>query len=207
MIICMARPDGKVITMSGEAYLPEQVRAIFSGLREVRGKRELADALAREIERFDILDLQRISAGIEREIRGLPSPYREQIHPYFMEQLFGRYFQALKIHGDGLLNSISGEIKDPDLFRKYCDMLASREWDGDEGLESLGPQYSGYYHLLSCLAMFVFDEPGHPTGMPFPGGFTVERKGDGYYCPIRDKEKDVPFSICNFCPARQGEVP
>ena len=51
------------------------------------------------------------------------------------------------------------------------------------------------------------DEPGHPIGMPFPGGFTVERRDDNYYCPIRDKEKDVPFAICNFCPAKQSEMP
>jgi uncharacterized protein (UPF0305 family) len=195
--------------MSSEAYLPEHVREIFSRLRDVRQKKELADALACEVEQFDIMDLQRISASIERELDRLPSPYRENIHPYFMEQFFVRYFQALKIHGDGLLKTINGEIKDPEVFRKYCDMLAGRDWkeDDTEGLASLGPQYSGYYHLLSCLAMFVFDEPGHPVGMPFPGGFFVQRKGDVYYCPIREKEKDVPFSICNFCPARQSDLP
>lgn len=195
--------------MSGEAYLPEQVREIFSGLRGIREKKELAEALAGEIERFDIIDLQKVSASIEREIDRLPSPYREKIHPYFMEQFFGRYFHALKIHGDGLLDTITGEIKDPELFTKYCDMLTGRDWSNSDtvGLASLGPQYSGFYHLLSCLAMFVFDEPGHPVGMPFPGGFSVERKGAGYSCPIRDKEQDVPFSICNFCPARQSEMP
>jgi uncharacterized protein (UPF0305 family) len=53
--------------------------------------------------------------------------------------------------------------------------------------------------------MFVLDEPGHPVGMPFPGGFSVEQRGKDYYCLIRDKEKEVFYSICNFCPALQTE--
>ncbi len=53
--------------------------------------------------------------------------------------------------------------------------------------------------------MFVLDEPGHPVGTPFPGGFVVEKRGNEYFCPIRDKEEDVWYSICNFCPAKQTE--
>jgi uncharacterized protein (UPF0305 family) len=32
-------------------------------------------------------------------------------------------------------------------------------------------------------------------------------RSDGYYCLIRDKEKDVFYSICNFCPATQADEP
>jgi uncharacterized protein (UPF0305 family) len=53
--------------------------------------------------------------------------------------------------------------------------------------------------------MFVLDQPGHPIGTPFPGGFTVRQQGDEFYCPIREKEKDIWYSICNFCPAKQDE--
>jgi uncharacterized protein (UPF0305 family) len=41
--------------------------------------------------------------------------------------------------------------------------------------------------------------------MPFPGGFSVEQRGGDYYCLIRDKEKEIFYSICNFCPAHQTE--
>jgi uncharacterized protein (UPF0305 family) len=53
--------------------------------------------------------------------------------------------------------------------------------------------------------MFVLEEPGHPVGMPFPGGYTIEKRGGEYYCLIRDREKEVLHSICNFCPAKQSE--
>jgi uncharacterized protein (UPF0305 family) len=62
-----------------------------------------------------------------------------------------------------------------------------------------------FYYLISAFTMFVLDKPGHPVGMPFPGGFTVEQRGSDFYCLIRDKEKEVFYSICNFCPAKQTE--
>jgi uncharacterized protein (UPF0305 family) len=67
------------------------------------------------------------------------------------------------------------------------------------------PRNRLFYYLMAAFSMFVLDEPGHPVGMPFPGGFTVEKRADGFYCLIRDREKEVYYSICNFCPAKQTE--
>jgi uncharacterized protein (UPF0305 family) len=67
------------------------------------------------------------------------------------------------------------------------------------------PKNRLFYYLMAAFTMFVLDEPGHPVGMPFPGGFFVEQRGLEYYCLIRDKEKEVFYSICNFCPAHQIE--
>jgi len=189
-------------------FSAERMKEVAAGIKNIRKKRELAEFLACEIGRLNIMDLQHISAAVEKEIDMLPSPYRERIHPYFMEQFFGRYFKAMRMHGDGTLKQMQDDISDEKLYEEFCTMLAglteyNREGDG----LGLGPRYRGFYHLISCFAMFVLDEPGHPVGMPFPGGFAVERKDSAFYCPIRDKEKDVPFSICNFCPAKQSEMP
>ncbi len=180
-------------------YSAERRREIFGRIIGMSGKKELAEALALELCRLTVLDLQRISASLELEINKLPSPYREKIRPYFTEQFFGSYFRLMRMHGEGKFNGLVGELKDKKLFEDFCRMVIGRDEKDGEML------FGGYYYLVSCFVMFVLDEPGHPGGMPFPGGFTVERREDGYYCPIRDKEKDVPFSICNFCPARQSE--
>jgi uncharacterized protein (UPF0305 family) len=58
---------------------------------------------------------------------------------------------------------------------------------------------------MAGFAMFVEGGPGHPVGTPFPGGFVVEKRGEEYYCPLREKEEEVLFSICNVCPAKQME--
>lgn len=59
---------------------------------------------------------------------------------------------------------------------------------------------------MNYFAMYVEEEPGHPVGMPFPGGFRVEKKDCVYYCPIREKEKDILYSICNLCPCKQADI-
>jgi len=53
--------------------------------------------------------------------------------------------------------------------------------------------------------MFVLERPGHPVGTPFPGGQKIEEKNGKFICPVRDKHRDVFFSLCNFCPATQSE--
>lgn len=194
---------GEYMRGAMEQVIPaERTRAAFSQLKGLKKKNELGRALAVELARLNIFDLQSISASLEYEINKLPSPYREKIHPYFTEQLFSSYFKLMRMHGDGSLIKVKGDIKDMKRFYDYCVMIAGEDIGRLEE-----PRYGGYYHFVSCFSMFVMDEPGHPVGMPFPGGFTVERRGDEYYCPIRDREKDVPFSICNFCPAKQSEMP
>jgi uncharacterized protein (UPF0305 family) len=185
-----------------EVYPAVRTREVFSQLKGLKKKNELGKALAVELASLNIFDLQGISASLEHEINRLPSPYREKIHPYFTEQLFGSYFKLMRMNGDGSLQKVKGDIVDMKRFYDYCVMVASEDNGSQEG-----PHYGGYYHLVSCFSMFVMDEPGHPVGMPFPGGFSVERRGDEYYCPIRDKEQDVLFSICNYCPAKQSEMP
>jgi len=185
-------------TIMDQVFPAERAREIFRRLKNIKKKSELGEALAEELGTLSIFDLQKISAFLEYENNKLPSPYRESIHPFFTEQLFGSYFRLMRMHGDGSLKKIPGEIKDKKLFLDFCAMV---EDDKDRHLHD--SRYGGYYHLVSCFTIFVMEEPGHPAGMPFPGGFHVERRPDGYYCPIRDKEKDVLFSICNFCPAKQ----
>lgn len=185
-----------------QVYPAERSREAFSRIKNIKKRSELGEALAAELGSLSIFDLQKISAFLESEVNKLPSPYRERIHPYFTEQLFGSYFKLMRMHGDGSLKSIKGDIKDQKTFLEYCAMVES----GSDG-HLINSYYGGYYHLVSCFTIFVMEEPGHPVGMPFPGGFIVEHLNGQYYCPIRDKEKDVLFSICNYCPARQSKMP
>jgi uncharacterized protein (UPF0305 family) len=112
----------------------------------------------------------------------------------------------MALREQGFLAKIPGDIKDVALFRDYC-RIAAEFRPSPEDVERNGPFFGHFYFVVSAFYMFVFDEPGHPVGMPFPGGFAVKKRDDGYYCPIRDKEKDVVYSICNFCPAKQENIP
>ena len=113
------------------------------------------------------------------------------------------------MHHHKAFAGMTGSIRDPETFKKFCEMLPGGVFSWKDSSERnpyfRNPKNRLFYYLISAFTMFVLDEPGHPVGMPFPGGFSVEQRGREYYCLIRDKEKDVAYSICNFCPAHQTE--
>ena len=188
--------------------MAEKTPRIFEDIIDINEKAELAKALAGELAKYTIYDIMNIRAWQEREIRLLPSPYREKARPYFIEWHIGRYMKAMAMLSNGDYRSFKGPIKDLSRFREFCDAQSKsmkERYDNDDDDPLYGVFNGRYYLLLSCFYMFVLDQPGHPIGTPFPGGFTVRQQGDEFYCPIREKEKDIWYSICNFCPAKQDE--
>jgi len=192
-------------------YTPDHVRAIAERLQSARTRGELGEILASEAEKYSLFDLQIIGGRLNAEIEKLPSPYREAVAPFFRDQLFLAHHRLLSMHRSGAFRRLSGSIRDLERFDAFCDMLPSGlfAWNdaGERNPYFRNPKNRFFYYLVAAFTMFVLEEPGHPVGMPFPGGFTVEQRGSDYYCLIRDKEKDVFYSICNFCPAKQSEEP
>ncbi|NMB77756.1 MAG: DUF2115 domain-containing protein [Methanomicrobiales archaeon] len=196
----------------GEEYTAERIQAIANRLAAARTKGDLVALLVHELENYSLFDLQIIGGRLNSEIEKLPSPYREAVRPYFRAQLFDRHHQILTLHRSGGSRHLATlPLRDPDLFSRFCTMVPEGCFAWNDTSERnpyfRNPKNRLFYYLIAAFTMFVLDEPGHPAGMPFPGGFSVEKRADGWYCLIRDKEKDVFYSICNFCPAKQADDP
>lgn len=194
---------------TGTAGTPCGIREIALNLREARTRGELGTAVAREVETYSIFDLQIIGGKLNGEIEKLPSPYREAVAPHFREQLFGKHHRLLALHRSGAFARDTTPLRDRERFDAFCAMIpeGTLAWNdaGERNPYFRNPKNRLFYYLIAAFTMFVLEEPGHPAGMPFPGGFSVEQRSDGYYCLIRDREKEVFYSICNFCPAKQAE--
>jgi len=196
--------------LSGE-YAEESgmIRDTSQRIRIARTRGELGTILVHEVQQYSLFDLQIIGGRLYNEIEKLPSPYREAIRPYFNMQLFGKHHELLALHRSGALLAMNTPLTDPETFQKFCDMLPEGCFAWNDASERnpyfRNPKNRLFYYLIAAFTMFVLDEPGHPVGMPFPGGFKVEQRGSEYYCLIRDKEKEVYSSICNYCPAKQTE--
>ncbi len=188
-----------------------QVLETCRRLALARTKGELGDLIAKETLKFSVLDLQVICGRIQHEISRLPSPYRKAVRPYFLQQLFESHHRVLLMHRSGSFLRMMMPLNDPALFHDYLLMVSSacfsRELESDYVPHLGSPVQTLFYFLMAAFSMFVLDRPGHPVGMPFPGGFMVEERGGQFYCPVRDKEKEVTFSICNFCPSLQSPLP
>ena len=191
-------------------YSIDHIREIAGRIGSACTKAELGTALVHELQKYSLFDLQIIGGRLNSEIERLPSPYREAILPYFREQLFGKHHELMAMFRSGDREKRVGQpLRDPELFCKFCSMIPEGCFAWNDTVERnpyfRNPKNRLFYYLIAAFTMFVLDEPGHPVGMPFPGGFAVEQRGMDYYCLIRDKEKEVFYSICNFCPAIQAE--
>jgi uncharacterized protein (UPF0305 family) len=186
------------------------IRTICTRLAASATKSELARTIASEVEKYSVFDLQVICGRLHHEVERLPSPYREAVRPFFIEQQFGTHHRLLLMVRSGSFDSLHAPLTDTALFSEYLQMVPDacfcREIQSDYIPEFNTPYQGLFYFLMAAFLMFVLDQPGHPVGMPFPGGFRVEDRGGDFYCPVRDKEKEVTHSICNFCPAKQSEI-
>lgn len=193
----------------GTSEVMDRIRETAVRLQSARTKGELGTIVAEEISLYTLSDLQIIGGRLNSDIEKLPSPYREAIRPYFREQLFGKHHTLIAMERSGAFSRLTGPIHDRVTFLKFCAMLPAGcfVWEDTRDCNPYfhNPRNRLFYYLIAAFTMFVLEEPGHPAGMPFPGGFTVEQRGREYYCLIRDKEKEVFYSICNFCPALQTE--
>jgi uncharacterized protein (UPF0305 family) len=187
------------------------IRDVAARLQSARTRGELGTIVAREISQYSLFDLQIIGGRLNSDIEKLPSPYREAIRPYFREQIFGKHHKLIATERSGAFSDRTGPIRDRETFDKFCAMLLEGcfVWEDTRECNPYfhNPKNRLFYYLIAAFTMFVLEEPGHPVGMPFPGGFFVEKRGEDYYCLIRDKEKEVFYSICNFCPALQSDEP
>jgi uncharacterized protein (UPF0305 family) len=201
-----------VYPSSDTEYSLEHITEIAERIRASQSRGALARELVRELLRYSLFDLQIIGGRLNSEVEKLPSPYREAVRPYFRDQLFGTHHRIMEMFRNGAFRSLDGKpFRDPEIFDRFWQMVPAGCFAWNDTSERnpyfQNPKNRLFYYLIAAFAMFVLDEPGHPVGMPFPGGFKVEQRGTEYYCLIRDKEKDVFYSICNFCPARQAEEP
>ena len=172
-------------------------------------KQDLGERLAHAAGDYSLADLQVIGGRLFVEVDALPEPYRSRVRPYFHEQIFGAHHRLLVMYRSGAFLTGKDPIRDRETFVKFCTMIPEGCFTWDEQAERTpfhySPRHRLFYYLMAGFTMFVLDQPGHPVGMPFPGGFTVEDRNGSWYCLIRDHEKEVFFSICNFCPAKQAE--
>lgn len=187
----------------------ERIADIARELQAAATKGGLGEIVAQEVSRYTLLDLQMIGGHLYAEVNCLPEPYRGRVRPYFHEQLFGAHHRLLLMYRSGAFRHVNNPIRDRETFEKFCAMIPEGCFTWDEQAERTpfhyAPKHRLFYYLMAAFTMFVLDKPGHPVGMPFPGGFTIEDRDGTYYCLIRDREKEVFFSICNFCPAKQSE--
>jgi uncharacterized protein (UPF0305 family) len=131
------------------------------------------------------------------KIDSFPADYKKELENTIAAFLDGTY-QAIRLMNQ---QGSFATMQDPVslLARDYWAMVREQCSTGSEQEKRLRL----LKYLLSGFCMFVQEIPGHPVGMPFPGGDKVSFIDGIYYCPVRTKANDVDAALCPFCPAKQ----
>jgi uncharacterized protein (UPF0305 family) len=161
---------------------------------------ELGQAVADIIMRYSPRDLQQMRWNFSDMVRDINPDYREKLEETITGHLHGTYLSIRQMHD--LKNFV--RMRKPLAVNAgdFWKMVAAQCSSGEE--EQVRLRFLKF--LLAGFCMLVQGLPGHPAGMPFPGGDQVEEIDGVYYCPVREMANDVDSALCPFCPARQTLV-
>ena len=164
------------------------------GSKKTRG--DLGRAIAAIVLTFSPKDLQQMKWNFSEKIADIDPVYRKRLEETITGHLHGTYQNVRLMNQQGTFSSLSKPLAgDAKAFWTMVSLQCSGG-DGEDRLRFLK-------FLLAGFCMLVQGLPGHPVGMPFPGGDKVEVIDGISYCPVRTKANDVDAALCPFCPALQ----
>ncbi len=175
----------------------DQIARECSTLGSMKTRGELGTAVAVIVLSYSPRDMQRMRRNFSATIRDFALEFGQRLEETVIGHLHGTYQAIRRMHE---LRTFA-RMREPLApgAADFWKMVAAQCATGNE--EQVRVRFLKY--LLEGFCMFVQGLPGHPVGMPFPGGDRVAVVEGVYYCPVREKANDVDSALCPFCPALQ----
>lgn len=161
-------------------------------------KQDLLNVLKTEADKVHIMDIMIACSHLKEESKYVQPGYREEYDRVYIESFL---LGVKKIPADK--NSYPGLVNTYELKKAFKILKEQRikvEKDSSQHL-----RFFKIYAIITIYTTFVRDEPVHPVGMPFPGGFKIKYEDGVYYCPVKENQKDNPGAVCGICLAEQDE--
>lgn len=159
-------------------------------------KNDLLEVLKEEAKQIHINDFIKSCSFLRKNM--------EHVHPHFQEEYIKMYTEGyLRGYRDVKIDKTQYEgYVDADELGESVKLLNEQEKlmedEFGQGTRSFKP-----FMILSLYTTFVQDEPVHPVGTPFPGGYKVRKEKEIYYCPVKKNNENNPLAVCGFCIAEQ----
>jgi uncharacterized protein (UPF0305 family) len=167
-------------------------------LSENISKQKLLNVLKSEADKVHVIDIMFACSHLKEESKYVQASYRKEYDQIYIESFL---LGIKKIREDN--NYYPGFVDTREL-KKAFKTLKSQE----TRVKIDYPQHLRFfriYKLITIYTTFVRDEPVHPVGMPFPGGFKIKYENGTYYCPVKENQKDNPGAVCGICIAEQDK--
>lgn len=175
---------------------PDLIARECAALGAARTRGELGELIASLVLSYSPRDMRQMRRNFASSVRDFAPGYRRQLEESVGGHLDGTYQAVRRLHGLRGFSAM-GEPLAPGAAGYWRMVEEQCAPGGDEARVRL------LKFLLAGFCMFVQGLPGHPVGMPFPGGDRVTAVDGAYYCPVREKANDVDAALCPFCPALQ----
>jgi len=171
-----------------------QIKEILS--RNKIGRDELLVLLKIEAQLISIQEIMQASIFLIKDSVYVQENYRRQM----IESYTSGFITRIKEVKDD--NRTDEMLLDVEEIKEAVELLLNQENEASK-MDDFNPAFFRIYKIISLYTTFILNEPIHPVGTPFPGGFKVIFDGKKYLCPVKDKQKDNPGAVCGFCIAEQ----
>lgn len=161
-------------------------------------KEKLLVVLKKEAADISIINIMKASTFLSEDAKYVQASYRKEYIKSYTEAFIIR----LKDLRDNKENY--DEHVNPDELKDAIELLKEQEAQVQEG-KGFDSHFFKIYKIMSIYTTFVLEEPVHPPGTPFPGGFKVKYECGIYLCPVKESQKNNPGAVCGFCIAEQDE--
>jgi len=159
-------------------------------------KNHLRDLLKYEAKNIHMEDIMLASSFLREDAKYMPASYRQD----YIERFSRTFFNKIKdIKNDK--KNYPGDL-DTKNIKEYLKVINKQHDEADGKNEKCFVKIA---KIISTYTTFVREEPIHPVGTKFPGGFTLYTQNGIYYCPVKKNQMNNPSALCKFCVSVQDE--
>ena len=159
-------------------------------------KNHLRDLLKAEAKNVHMEDIMLASSFLREDAKYMPSSYRQE----YIERFSRAFFNRIKDIKEDKNNYI-GDV-DTKSVKKFLKVINKQNSDAGGKNERCFVKIA---RIISAYTTFVCEEPIHPLGTKFPGGFILYIENGIYYCPVKKNQMNNPSALCKFCVSVQDE--
>jgi uncharacterized protein (UPF0305 family) len=159
-------------------------------------RNELKDVVKSEAKNIHIKDIMLAASFLRDDAQYMPKSYRDDYIERFSKSFFSRVKEIKEDKKD-----YPGDVNRRDLV-EFLELL-------DEQSKNAGTHQEKCFvkiaRIISTYTTFVCQEPIHPVGTKFPGGFVLHIESGNYLCPVKQRQMKNPSALCKFCVSVQDK--
>ena len=174
--------------------MPQSIEEL--DLNHELSKNELRDVIKAEASNIHIKDIMLAASFLREDAQYMPKSYRDDYIERFSKAFFSKIREIKEDKKDypGCVNRKN--------LNEFLELLALQSTNARNNSEKCFVRIA---RIISTYTTFVCEEPIHPVGTKFPGGFVLHLEDGKYLCPVKNRQMKNPSALCKFCVSIQDK--